>query len=158
HAAPHIHFENVSFSYPGGPAVIRSLSFEAPAGSAFGVAGPSGVGKSTLLALLMGVEVPECGQIRLTAGGRQFDPTSHQLTIGYVGPEPFLIAGSVADNLLYGALASHSPTSMVHALKRAGFTESDAELNAVLSSTLTENGEGLSTGQKQRLCLARALL
>src|SRR5439155_25323198 len=135
---------------PGGPAVIRNLSFEAPAGSAFSVVGPSGVGKSTLLALLMGVEVPEFGQIRLTAGGVRFDPTSHQLTIGYVGPEPFLIAGSVADNLLYGALSAHSSNAMVQALKRAGLTGSDAELNALLDSMLTENGEGLSTGQKQR--------
>src|SRR2546421_6862501 len=143
HAAPEIHFENVSFSYPGGPAVIRNLSFEAPAGSAFGVVGPSGVGKSTLLALLMGVEVPEFGQIRLTAGDIQFDPTSHQLTIGYVGPEPFLIAGSVAENLLYGTLAAHSSDAMLQALKRAGFAGSHSELNAILNSMLTENGEGL---------------
>ena len=47
---------------------------------------------------------------------------------------------------------------MVQSLKRAGLTGSDSELNALLDSMLTENGEGLSTGQKQRLCLARALL
>jgi ABC-type multidrug transport system fused ATPase/permease subunit len=158
HAAPEIHFENVSFSYPGGAPVIRDLSFEAPAGSAFGVVGPSGVGKSTLLALLMGVEAPGCGAIRLSAGGREFNPSSHQLTIGYVGPEPFLMAGSVTDNLLYGALEAHSSSAMLQALKRAGFTGSDAELDYLLNSMLTENGEGLSTGQKQRLCLARALL
>src|SRR5438128_5223514 len=158
HDGPQIHFETVSFSHPGGTEAIRILSFEAPAGSAFGVVGPSGVGKSTLLALLMGVEVPECGQIRLTAGDRQFDPTSHQLTIGYVGPEPFLIAGSVAENLLYGTLAAHSSDAMLQALKRAGFAGSHPEWNAILNSMLTENVEGLSTGQKQRLCLARALL
>src|ERR1041385_2562668 len=57
HSAPDILFENVSFSYAGGPPVIRNLSFEAPGGSAFGIIGPSGIGKSTLLALLMGVEI-----------------------------------------------------------------------------------------------------
>src|SRR5436309_5606503 len=158
HSAPEIRFENVSFSYAGGPPVIRNLSFEAPAGSAFGVIGPSGVGKSTLLALLMGVEAPDEGRVRLAAGGRQFDSMSHALTIGYVGPEPFLVAGSVADNLSYGALETHSSAAMILALRKAGFGGSDSELNALLSSVLTEDGEGLSTGQKQRLCLARALL
>ena len=158
HSPPKVLFENVSFSYSGGPVVIRDLSFEIPEGSAFGVIGPSGVGKSTLLALLMGVESPNKGHIRLAAEGKLFDAMSHQLTIGYVGPEPFLIAGSVAENLVYGALSNHSTGAMVQALRRAGFGGSDSELETLLSSVLTEDGEGLSTGQKQRLCLARALL
>jgi ABC-type multidrug transport system fused ATPase/permease subunit len=158
HSAPEILFENVSFSYSAGAPVISDLSFEIPAGAAFGVIGPSGVGKSTLLALLMGVEVPDKGDIRLIAAGERFDAMSHQLTIGYVGPEPFLVAGSVAENLVYGALSTHSTTAMIQALRKAGFSGSDSELGALLTSVLTENGEGLSTGQKQRLCLARALL
>jgi len=158
HSAPAIHFENVSFSYPGGSAVIKKLSVEVPAGSAFGIVGPSGVGKSTLLALLMGVESPDEGCIRLRAAGRNFDPINHKLSIGYVGPEPFLIAGSVADNLRYGALWPTPSEALVSSLRRAGFTGNDSELILLLHSQITENGEGLSTGQKQRLCLARALL
>jgi ABC-type multidrug transport system fused ATPase/permease subunit len=106
----------------------------------------------------MGVEVPDKGRVFLVAGDKQFESMSHQLTIGYVGPEPFLVAGSVAENLMYGALSAHSPATMIQALRKAGFSGSDSELNELLSSVLTENGEGLSTGQKQRLCLARALL
>lgn len=158
HSAPEIRFENVCFSYSEGSPVIRNLSFGAPPGSAFGVIGPSGIGKSTLLALLMGVEVPDKGRVLLVAEDKQFDSMSHQLTIGYVGPEPFLVAGSVAENLIYGAPSAYSSATMTEALRKAGFTGSDSELKGMLNSVLTENGEGLSTGQKQRLCLARALL
>jgi ABC-type multidrug transport system fused ATPase/permease subunit len=158
HFPPIVAFKDVSFSYRDGPAVIRNLSFEVSAGAALGITGPSGAGKSTLLALLMGVEVPDQGQIRLIAGANEFDPMSHRLTVGYVGPEPFLVTGSVADNLVYGATSAASAPDLIAALRKAGFSGEDSELNALLKSQLTENAEGLSTGQKQRLCLARALL
>jgi ABC-type bacteriocin/lantibiotic exporter with double-glycine peptidase domain len=106
----------------------------------------------------MGVEVPDQGQIRLISGAAEFDPMSHRLTVGYVGPEPFLVTGSIADNLVYGATSPASLSDLIAALRKAGFGEEDSELRALLNSQLTENAEGLSTGQKQRLCLSRALL
>jgi ABC-type multidrug transport system fused ATPase/permease subunit len=158
HVAPAIAFRNVSFSYGEGATILRDLSFEVAAGSALGIVGPSGVGKSTVLALLMGFEVPDQGQLRFVVQGKEFGPLNHQLSIGYVGPEPFLVAGSVANNLLYGSRCQASSGALIATLKKAGFSENDAELSALLASQLTESGEGLSTGQKQRLCLARALL
>ncbi len=158
HSAPTISFQSVCFSYADGPNVIRNLSFSVLAGSALGVVGPSGVGKSTLLALLMGVEIPVAGQVRLFAEGHEFEAVSHRISVGYVGPEPFLFAGSVTENLIYGSVSQLSSDAMVRALRKAGFSGTDTELTALLNSRLTEDGEGLSTGQKQRLCLARALL
>jgi ABC-type multidrug transport system fused ATPase/permease subunit len=78
--------------------------------------------------------------------------------IGYVGAEPFLIEGSILDNLLYGRDQSYQEAEVWEALERAYISSWIRGLPRGLESPISENGEGLSSGQKQRLCLARALL
>ncbi len=76
--------------------------------------------------------------------------------IGYVGPESFLIAGTIRENLLYG-IGNHSDEELIAALKLAE-CEFVFTFNDQLDHVITEQGEGISAGQKQRLALARALV
>lgn len=152
----------VSFAYPGSPSpVLDGLDLELPAGEALVVTGPSGAGKSTLLGVLLGNLTPKAGRSELIlddAATPLVESRERLLPrIGYVGPESFLIEGSIRDNILYGLDRAPGSEELDSALAQA---ECDfvAELPQGIAHRLTEQGQGLSAGQKQRLCLARALL
>lgn len=152
----------VSFEYPGSPSpVLDGLDLELPAGEALVVTGPSGAGKSTLLGVLLGNLTPKEGRSELILDGAATPLAEGRERllprIGYVGPESFLIEGSIRENILYGLDRAPGPEELDAALAQA---ECDfvAELPQGISHRLTEQGQGLSAGQKQRLCLARALL
>jgi ATP-binding cassette subfamily B protein len=85
---------------------------------------------------------------------------SQAVHFGYVGAESFLIEGTIADNIRYGALKSidTSDKACLKALKRAHLDDLVTANPQILDHKINENGEGLSAGQKQRLALARALL
>jgi ABC-type multidrug transport system fused ATPase/permease subunit len=153
----------VSFSYSSGQGdVIKNFTENIPPGSVWVITGPSGAGKSTLRSLLLGTSEPSQGSIDLeidstktislaSARARLLD------SVGYVGPESFLIEGTVKENLSYGLHQVASDIDIRNILDHAdcGFVHS---LPLGLEHRLTEQGEGLSAGQKQRLALARALL
>ncbi len=158
-AAPRIEVRNVAFSYPGrNEPILADLSFEVPAGTQLAIVGPSGCGKSTLLSLVLGVLSPTAGEIRV--GGqeaREFFERSDS-RVGYVGAEPFLIAGTIRENLHYGLAAVKSDQECWSALEQARLRDVVEKLPSGLEHPIPEDGSGLSAGQKQRLCLARALL
>lgn len=152
----------VAFAYPGSAPVFKDLSLDVPPGGALVVQGPSGAGKSTLLSLLLGGLVPSAGAVavRLADGSeRPLAELRPRLlkSLGYVGPETFLIEGTVLENLRYGLDREPAAAEIEEALSLAecGFLKS---LPEGLSHALSEQGQGLSAGQKQRLALARALL
>jgi ABC-type bacteriocin/lantibiotic exporter with double-glycine peptidase domain len=155
--------EDVSLRYGAGqPLVLQGLSLTIAPGSTLVVTGRSGSGKSSLLSLLLGMQKPTSGTVRIsTSGGRVFD--LHEVraallgSIGYVGPESFLIAGTIKENLAYGMARDYEEQEVTAALVAAG-CDFVLDLPDGLDHRLTEQGEGLSAGQKQRLSLARALL
>ena len=160
-SAPAIEAKELSFSYGLGdsPEILKGVSFNIPAGSSFGIRGPSGSGKSTLLGLILGIRRPTMGQVFVNgqqSHGR--DGEAADLAIGYVGPEPFIIAGTLRKNLCYGLSEDISDDEIWSALSRAATDKEIRSLPKGLDHLLHENGEGLSAGQKQRLCLARAFL
>ena len=156
---PSIEVEGLEFAYGSSPGpVLQGISLRVAPGSSMGIVGPSGAGKSTLLAILLGFLEPQRGRVRVGGIDSSLLRTQHNVSIGYVGPEPFLVAGSIRENLLYGSRVQYSEAQLVKALVLAGFSENDDDLRRMLETMLSEDGEGLSTGQKQRLCLARALL
>lgn len=155
--------EGAGFSYAGASAAVLSgFSAEIAPGQVTVITGPSGAGKSTLLGLLLGNLRPSQGRVSVTL----LDGSSVPLEacrggllsrLGYVGPESFLIGGTVADNLRYGLPDKPGQDEIENAVRSAEcqfiFT-----LPRGLDHELTEQGQGLSAGQKQRLALARALL
>lgn len=158
--APTLQVKEVGFSYAGhGTEVLKNVSFTGASGSQIGITGQSGSGKSTLLGIILGVLEPTKGSIEIEGKSPKSFLANAPFAIGYVGSESFLIAGSLRDNLLYGLQDSTvTDQDCIEALKTAQLGEFVSRLQNGLDYPISENGEGLSTGQKQRLSLARALL
>jgi ABC-type bacteriocin/lantibiotic exporter with double-glycine peptidase domain len=158
---PSVIVTDVCFGYSGRQAqLIRRLSFSIAGGGQLGIVGPSGCGKSTLLALLLGLMPPTEGTIHINNLPPQDFFRDRSNRVGYVGADAFLIEGSLRANLVYGHPAPESVTDedCWLALKRVLLGDLVAGLPGGLSYAVAEDGSGLSAGQQQRLCLARALL
>lgn len=151
--------QNLSFVWPNGKkTAIESMNFTIHPGQVALIVGPSGAGKTTLFHLLLGLLSPTSGQLSLVneKGDERLIDGRIPRVISYVGPEPFLVAGSVRDQLLIGNQAiPDDELARVLKLVHADFV---FEFKEGLGHVLTEQGQGLSAGQKQRLSLARALL
>jgi ABC-type multidrug transport system fused ATPase/permease subunit len=153
---------NATFGYPNSNhLILNNFSLKITPGSALVIIGESGSGKSTLLSLLLGLFKPQSGSINLIHKNHEVDLHSARKSllphIGYVGSESFLIAGSILDNLLYGLDHTPSEAEIHSALVKSG-CDYVFKLKDGLNHMITEQGLGLSAGQKQRLAFARALL
>jgi ABC-type multidrug transport system fused ATPase/permease subunit len=155
---PSVSLRNVSFSWPAvGEPVINGLSLDVVAGSQLGIVGPNGCGKSTLLGVMLGILSPSAGEVSIAGRAADRYVKEHCASIGYVGAEPYLLYGSIRENLAYGLKRRVSDAEILTALRTVrleGFVEG---LPGGLGYVIQENGEGLSSGQKQRLTIARAL-
>ena len=156
---PEIRLAKVAFSWPGTPdPVFESITFTVAPGTQLGIVGTNGSGNSTLLSVILGVLSPGTGQVFI--GGLKSEAYFRQASnsIGYVGPEPFLIYGSIRANISYGLGHSVSEDDIWGVLRLVGLDEFVQRLPEGLEYIIQENGEGLSSGQKQRLTVARAFL
>ncbi|MBK9292966.1 MAG: ABC transporter ATP-binding protein [Oligoflexia bacterium] len=156
--------KSVNFSYPGAEKkVVSNLNLNIKPGEFLAIVGPSGVGKSTILNLLLGLLKPVDGNIEIvseadSATYSQLEKQSSLLkSTGYVGTESYLREGTLEENLLYGLDRVPLQDEIDESLKLAecGFI---FDLPKGLKHSITDHGQGLSAGQKQRLALARALL
>jgi ATP-binding cassette subfamily B protein len=151
-----LRFEDLAFDYDGRP-VLAGLSFAVPAGHTVALVGATGSGKSTLLKLLLRFLAPRSGRVLLDDVDIQgIDPGALRGAIAYVGQEPFLTDGSVADNIAYGERAP-DPARIESAARAA---EAHAFISALpqgYQQAVGEAGSELSGGQRQRIALARAL-
>jgi len=153
-----IEFRNVTFSYGKGPPVLENFNLTIAPGETIALVGPSGGGKSTLVGLLCRFYEPTGGEILID--GIDYRSRSLQWlqsNLGIVLQTPHLFKGSVRENIRYGRLeASNDDVE-----KAARLVNADGFIRAMESSYDTEVGEGgnrLSTGQKQLVSFARALL
>jgi ATP-binding cassette, subfamily B, bacterial len=158
-AAPRrLTFEQVGFSYDPRSPVLHEVSFEALAGGITALAGASGSGKSTIIALIVRFFDPTGGRIALD--GRpidDFDLTAWRGMLAVALQENPLFTASLRDNLRYGRGAA-TDEEIASAVARAGLADFVRSLPAGLDTMLGEKGAKLSVGQAQRLGLARALL
>ncbi len=144
-----------------GKEVISQLSLVIPAGSTYILIGPSGSGKSTLLQLLLCQIYPQEGSIDVSMDGTWQPLIDNKSTVlknlGYIGPESYLLEGTLYENLVYGMQNAPSDEEIRSALLQAecGFVY---KLPQGLHSRISFLETGLSAGQKQRISLARALL
>lgn len=144
------------------PTAIDRLRIDISAGQMLVVTGPSGAGKTSLMFLLAGLIEPTQGRIELT--GSELGVTTPRearsrllRSIAYVGPDPFVVPGTIRDQLTFGLsfLPSNEALQTALVLAQCDFV---GKLVLGLDHRVSEQGSGLSAGQKQRLALARALL
>lgn len=153
-----VEFQKVSFSYNGLDTVLQDISFRVRAGEHMAVVGPSGVGKTTLVSLLLQFYRPQKGEILID--GRpavEYELTSLRRRIGYVPQSPTLLSGTIAENLRYGDPEA-SEAQIEKAARAAGIHDFIAALPEGYRSPVGERGVNFSEGQKQRLAIARALV
>lgn len=149
--------EDLSFSYDRDQ-VLREASFMLPKGAFAVITGPSGIGKSTILKLLLGVFRRESGKLYLKTrdGNVPVDRGSRRL-FAYVPQGNLLLSGSLRDNLTI-----IKPDATEEELRQAVYVSAMDEflpgLPSGLDTILGESGAGLSEGQAQRLAIARAVL
>lgn len=153
-----IEFRNVSFSYNGRDPVLKNISFRIKPGERVAITAPSGVGKTTLLSLVLGFYRPTSGEIYFDGRpASEYHVTSLRGRIGYVAQSALLISGTIMENLRYGNQDA-TEAQVVHAAKLAGIHEFISGLPAGYATELGDKGMNLSEGERQRLALARALV
>lgn len=155
----HVRLDGVTFSYDrSGPATLRGVTVDIPAGSHTAIVGATGSGKSTLGHLLARLYDVDAGAV-LYDGVDVRDLSAHSLSdiLGVVTQDPFLLHASVAENLLF-ARPEATVAEMVEAARIAQLHDLIAALPDGYDTAVGERGHRFSGGERQRLSLARTIL
>lgn len=154
-----LELEGVTVRHPGrAEPSLHAASLVVEPGETVALVGPSGIGKSTLLGVVLGFTTPVEGRVRV--GGTDLSalsPERWREQIAWVPQRPHLFAGTIAENVRL-ARPDADDTEVMTALREAGAQEFVEALPGGTGTVLGEDGAGLSAGQRQRLALARAFL
>ena len=155
-----IAFDNVSLRYPArsDEIALDGIDLRVAPGEMVALAGPSGAGKSSLLDLVQRFYDPTEGAVSVSGVDvRRMSSRTLRGQVGFVPQNPVIFAGSILDNVLYGApVASDDEIrDALDAANALGFVEA---LEGGLATRLGEDGQGLSGGERQRLAITRALI
>ena len=153
-----VEFRGVDFSYPTGGAILTNFNLTVRAGETIALVGPSGGGKSTIVSLVCRFYEPTAGSILVNGVDYRERPLHWlQSQLGSVLQTPHLFKGSVRDNIRYGRLdATHAEVEQVARLVNAH--DFISALEDGYDTPVGEGGSRLSTGQRQLVSFARALL
>lgn len=151
-------FDHVSYTYPQGIQALRNLNFSINQKETFGIIGGSGAGKTTLLKLLKNLYTPSEGVITLFGSPLStIEPSLLNQQVAYVSQQDTLFHMTIEDNLCFG-LHHISQQEIWKALTVAQAKEFVDALQLGIHTMVAEKGNNFSGGQKQRLCITRALL
>ena len=151
------HFRGVSFAY-GENIVFSEADLEVRKNDFVVISGISGIGKSTLFKLLLGVLTPQSGEITVTADGKEYPACKDTRSLfAYVPQGNMLFSGTVRDNIRF-IKEDATDEEVSRAAKIACADTFINELPEGLDTRLGEGGRGLSEGQMQRIAVARAVL
>ena len=153
-----IRFEHVSFAYEAARPVLKDVTFTAPAGSINAIVGPTGSGKSTLVSLLTRLFDPDTGAVSIDGNDvRALDVESLRASVSIALQENVLFGMSVRDNIRY-VVPDAADAQVLEAARVACADDYIAGLPQGLDTMLGDRGGRLSTGQRQRLSIARAVV
>ena len=151
-------FDNVSFSYEKGRAIIKDISFQASPGELVALVGHSGAGKTTLVNLIPRFYDLSGGVIKVDdIDIKAVTQKSLRDQIGIVPQETILFSGTIAENIQYGRLEA-TESEIRNAAEVANAIEFIEKMPQGFQTQIGERGVKLSGGQKQRLAIARAIL
>jgi ATP-binding cassette subfamily B protein len=156
--AGNVVFENVEFSYDGKTQVLKGINFDVEPGQSVALVGHTGSGKTTIIQLLSKFYAPNGGRILLD-GVDILKLTSRSIhrQMGMVLQQNFLFAGSLLENIRLGN-PDASEQEVFKALSDLECLDLIEAMPDGLQTMISENGQGLSLGQRQIVCFARALI
>ncbi len=153
-----IEFDDVDFSYVPGRRILKHNTFDVQPGERIGICGPTGAGKSTIMNILTRYYDIDSGSIKID--GQELDKLTQRSLrndIGIVLQEPFLFTNTVMYNLMY-AREGATEEECIETAKRANAHDFIVDLPDGYDTLLTERGANLSSGQRQMLTIARAMI
>jgi ATP-binding cassette subfamily B protein RaxB len=149
---------NVCFRYAEGePLILNNVNLSVPPGHFVTIMGPSGCGKTTLVKILLGLIEPTSGEVLIDGLPlRQIGARAYREQIGAVMQEDQLLSGSIADNICFFE-TTFDLQGMIECARIAGIHDDVVAMPMSYNSLIGDMGSSLSSGQKQRILLARAL-
>ncbi len=152
-------FKNIGFSYDENKIILNNCNLTIFKNKINALIGDSGVGKSTIIDLLMGFQKATSGEIFINQTKiDELDLNYFRQNIGYVPQDPMLFHTSIKNNIMWAKNNNISEDQVVEALKLANALEFVMSFPNKLETTVGEKGTEISGGQRQRIALARALV
>ena len=153
-----IEFKNVSFGYNGYEPVLEGVSFHIQPGQRVALVGPSGIGKTTLVSLILRFYQTSSGEICFDGiPAADYNTASLRGRMGYASQNPKILTGTVLENLRYGA-PDADRDQIIQVARTAAIHHDIEKLPQKYETIIGAKGLNLSEGQKQRLSIARALV
>jgi ABC-type multidrug transport system fused ATPase/permease subunit len=153
-----IEFKNVSFGYNGYEPVLEGVSFHIQPGQRVALVGPSGIGKTTLVSLILRFYQTSSGEICFDGiPAADYNTASLRGRMGYASQNPKILTGTVLENLRYGA-PDADRDQIIQVARIAAIHHDIEKLPQKYETIIGAKGQNLSEGQKQRLSIARALV
>jgi len=151
-------FRDVSFAYEDDHVVLDNFNLEVKPGETVALVGESGVGKTTVINMVIGYHYPRTGTLTIDGHNiREIDLRSYRKHIAVVPQNTILFSGTIRENITYG-LSDVTEEKLWEILKAARLTEMIEQLPNGLDTSVGEHGGKLSGGQRQRISIARALI
>lgn len=154
-----IHFDSISYHYPNTTEyVMDHASFSVKKGEFIGIVGTSGAGKTTSVDILLGLLIPQSGQVKVDGVDISKDLNSWLMQLSYIPQMIFMLDDTIRSNVAFGVRRNEIDENMVwDALKEAALDDFVRSLPDGLDTQIGERGMRLSGGQRQRIGIARAL-
>jgi len=153
-----IKFEDVSFAYKTGEPVLKSFNLDVKAGEKIALVGPTGAGKSTIVNLLCRFYEPVSGEILIDEKDyKQRSQLWLHANIGYVLQNPHLFSGTIKENIRYGKLDA-TDEEIIEVAKKVNAYDFIMNLEKGFDTDVGEGGNRLSSGEKQLISFARAII
>lgn len=156
---PTIQLDQLSYQYPGSDFKLKAIEATFLPKQKIAIVGASGAGKSTLLHVLSGMITPEHGAIKLNQQALvHFTEASWLGKLSYISQQPYIFSGTIGENIAMGTNEQAEEKDIHEAAQLAGIARLIESLEKQYDTPIGEAGRGLSSGEKQRVSIARAFL